>query len=129
MSGGAGSGRRAASTAATSRSAAACRRASTAWKIRRAPPSAAALKRGNVSLTLTIASERQASRCASIARCWPSWRGLVEEVRKGTGAAAPTADGLLRVRGVIEEEDEREESEEALAALDQALSRHARRGR
>jgi uncharacterized protein (TIGR00255 family) len=48
--------------------------------------------------------------------------GLVEEVRKGTGAAAPTADGLLRVRGVIEEEDAAVEGEEALAVLDRALS-------
>jgi uncharacterized protein (TIGR00255 family) len=48
---------------------------------------------------------------------------LVEEVRKGTGAAAPTADGLLRVRGVIEEEDETTESEEQLAALDSAVMR------
>jgi uncharacterized protein (TIGR00255 family) len=48
---------------------------------------------------------------------------LVEEVRKSTGAAAPTADGLLRVRGVIEEEeDEAVESEEALAVLDKALT-------
>jgi uncharacterized protein (TIGR00255 family) len=47
--------------------------------------------------------------------------GLVEEVRKGTGAAAPTADGLLRVRGVIEEEDQAEESDEAVAALDKAV--------
>jgi uncharacterized protein (TIGR00255 family) len=42
-------------------------------------------------------------------------------VRKSTGAGAPSADGLLRVRGVIEEEDEGEESEEAIAALDKAL--------
>src|SRR5216683_48007 len=48
--------------------------------------------------------------------------GLVEEVRKSTGAAAPSADGLLRVRGVIEEEDEGEDSEEAVAALDKALT-------
>jgi uncharacterized protein (TIGR00255 family) len=48
---------------------------------------------------------------------------LVDEVRKGTGAAAPSADGLLRVRGVIEEEDESEETEEAIAALDKALTK------
>jgi uncharacterized protein (TIGR00255 family) len=34
----------------------------------------------------------------------------------------PTADGLLRVRGVIEEEEGADESEEALAKLDRALS-------
>jgi uncharacterized protein (TIGR00255 family) len=47
---------------------------------------------------------------------------LVEEVRKSTGAAAPSADGLLRVRGVIEEEEEGEQTEEALAVLEKALS-------
>src|SRR6185436_2722309 len=41
---------------------------------------------------------------------------------KSTGAAAPAADGLLRVRGVIEEEDESEDTEEAIAILDKALA-------
>jgi uncharacterized protein (TIGR00255 family) len=80
------------------------------------------LKRGNVSLTLTLTSERQ-SNPLRINRALLAELGvLVEEVRKSTGAAAPTADGLLRVRGVIEEEEEGEQSEEALAALDKALS-------
>jgi uncharacterized protein (TIGR00255 family) len=80
------------------------------------------LKRGNVSLTLTIASERH-SKPLRINRALLAELGsLVEEVRKSTGAAAPAADGLLRVRGVIEEEDDSEESEEALAALDKALA-------
>ncbi len=71
---------------------------------------------------LTINSERQ-SKPLRINRALLAELGiLVEEVRKSTGAAAPAADGLLRVRGVIEEEDEREESEEALAALDKALT-------
>ena len=81
------------------------------------------LKRGNVSLTLTIASERQ-SKPLRINRALLAELGvLVEEVRKGTGAAAPSADGLLRVRGVIEEEDEGEESEEAMAAPSTRRSR------
>ena len=80
------------------------------------------LKRGNVSLTLTIASERQ-SKPLRINRALLAELGvLVEEVRKGTGAAAPSADGLLRVRGVIEEEDDSEETEEAIATLDKALT-------
>ena len=79
------------------------------------------VKRGNVSLTLTIASERQ-SKPLSINRTLLAELGaLVEEVRRTTGAAAPSADGLLRVRGVIEEEEDTAESEEALAALDKAL--------
>ncbi len=79
------------------------------------------VKRGSVSLTLTIASERQ-SKPLSINRTLLAELGaLVEEVRRTTGAAAPSADGLLRVRGVIEEEEDTAESEEALAKLDKAL--------
>ena len=83
----------------------------------------ARVKRGNVSLTLTIASEHQSKPLRINRALLAELAGLVEEVRKGTGAAAPTADGLLRVRGVIEEEDQGEENEEALAMLDRALSR------
>jgi uncharacterized protein (TIGR00255 family) len=80
------------------------------------------MKRGNVSLTLTIASEQQGKPLRINRALLAELAVLVEEVRKGTGAAAPTADGLLRVRGVIEEEDGAEDSEEALAVLDRALS-------
>src|SRR5262245_57383935 len=80
------------------------------------------MKRGNVSLTLTIASEQQGKPLRINRALLAELAGLVDEVRKGTGAAAPTADGLLRVRGVIEEEDGAAENEEALAALDRALS-------
>ena len=84
----------------------------------------AKLKRGNVALSLTIATEGK-SKPLRINRALLAELGtLVEEVRRETGAAAPAADGLLRVRGVIEEEqDEGAESEEALAALDKALMR------
>ncbi len=80
------------------------------------------LKRGNVSLTLTLASERQNSPLRINRALLTELGTLVEEVRKSTGAAAPSADGLLRVRGVIEEEEEGEQTEEALAALEKALS-------
>jgi len=80
------------------------------------------MKRGNVSINLTITSERQAKPLRINRALLADLAGLVEEVRKSTGAAAPSADGLLRVRGVIEEEDEGEETEEALAALDKALT-------
>jgi uncharacterized protein (TIGR00255 family) len=79
------------------------------------------LKRGNVALGLTFATER-AGKPLRINRALLAELGaLVEEVRKTTGAAPASADGLLRVRGVIEEEEQGEESEEALAALDKAL--------
>ena len=80
------------------------------------------MKRGNVSLTLTVASELQSKPLRINRALLAELAVLVEEVRKGTGAAAPTADGLLRVRGVIEEEEGAEESEEALAKLDRALA-------
>ncbi len=79
------------------------------------------LKRGNVSLTLTLTSERQGSPLRINRALLAELGVLVEEVRKSTGAAAPSADGLLRVRGVIEEEEEGEQNEEALAVLDKAL--------
>jgi uncharacterized protein (TIGR00255 family) len=81
------------------------------------------LKRGNVSLTLTITSERQTKPLRINRVLLAELGALVETVRKETGATAPAADGLLRVRGVIEEEDENEEGEEAIAALDKALTR------
>jgi uncharacterized protein (TIGR00255 family) len=80
------------------------------------------LKRGNVSLTLTVTSEQQGKPLRINRALLAELAVLVEEVRKGTGAAAPTADGLLRVRGVIEEETEGAEGDEAIAALDRALS-------
>ena len=80
------------------------------------------LKRGNVSLTLTLTSERQSSPLRINRALLTELGALVEEVRKSTGAAAPSADGLLRVRGVIEEEEQGELTEEALAMLDRALS-------
>jgi len=79
------------------------------------------LKRGNVALTLTLASERQNSPLRINRTLLAELGTLVEEVRKNTGAAAPSADGLLRVRGVIEEEEAGEQTEEAIAALDKTL--------
>ena len=80
------------------------------------------LKRGNVSLTLTHTSERQSSPLRINRALLAELATLVEEVRKSTGAAAPSADGLLRVRGVIEEEEEDGQTEEQLAILDKALT-------
>ncbi|MBN9089581.1 MAG: YicC family protein [Reyranella sp.] len=81
------------------------------------------LKRGNVALSLTMTSEAKAKPLRINRALLAELGALVEEVRKGTGAAAPTADGLLRVRGVIEEEDEGAENEEQLASLDAAVMR------
>lgn len=82
------------------------------------------LRRGNVALSLTVTSEAKAKPLRINRALLAELGVLVEEVRKGTGAAAPAADGLLRVRGVIEEEDnEGAESEEQLASLDAAVMR------
>ena len=83
----------------------------------------AKLRRGNVALSLTLTSEAATKPLRINRDLLAELRILVEEVRKGTGATAPTADGLLRVRGEIEEEDEGVEGEEALAALDASIMR------
>ena len=83
----------------------------------------AKLKRGNVALSLTLASEAKSKPLRINRDLLAELAIVVEEVRKGTGATAPTADGLLRVRGVIEEEDEGAQSEEAQAALEAAIMR------
>jgi uncharacterized protein (TIGR00255 family) len=81
------------------------------------------VKRGNVSISLTITTERQTKPLRINRALLAELGALVEEVRKTTGAAAPAADGLLRVRGVIEEEDETSgDTEEQLATLDKALT-------
>ncbi len=79
------------------------------------------LKRGNVAINLTITSEHQAKPLRINRALLADLAALVEEVRRTTGAAAPSADGLFRVRGVIEEEEDGAESEEALAAVEKAL--------
>jgi uncharacterized protein (TIGR00255 family) len=82
------------------------------------------LKRGNVSLTLTVVSERQTRPLRINRALLGELATLVEEVRKSTNAAPPSADGLLRVRGVIEEEDEGADAadEAAVAAVDKAIA-------
>jgi len=75
------------------------------------------MKRGNVSLTLTVTSERSAKPLTINRDLLAELATLVDEVRRTTGAAAPSADGLLRVRGVIEEEDAGAETEEALKEI------------
>lgn len=79
------------------------------------------LKRGNVTLGLTLTAERQSKPLAINRALLAELATLVQEVQKATGASAPSADGLLRVRGVIEEEEVEAESEAAVAALDNAL--------
>lgn len=82
----------------------------------------AKLRRGNISLTLTVTSERPSKPLRINRVLLGELSSLVEEMRRA-GATPPSADGLLRVRGVVEEEDDdAEDSEEALAAVDKAVN-------
>jgi uncharacterized protein (TIGR00255 family) len=83
---------------------------------------AAHLKRGNITLNLTITSQRLGKPLRVNRALLAELSALVGEVRKTTGAAAPAVDGLLRVRGVIEEEDEATENEELIVQFDAALT-------
>ena len=78
------------------------------------------VRRGNVSISLTVASERSSKPLRVNRALLAELAPLIEEMRRA-GSAPATADGLLRVRGVIEEEEEGEESEEAVSLLDKAL--------
>lgn len=80
-------------------------------------------KRGNVSLSLTVGTEHSSKTVRVNRALLAHLATVVEEVRRTTGASPPTADGLLRVRGVIEDEDEQVEGESELAALDEALTK------
>lgn len=80
------------------------------------------MRRGNVSLTLTIASEREGKPLRINRALLAELYALADEMRRDIGAAPPAVDGLLRVRGVIEEEDEGEDTEEAVTRLDKALA-------
>ena len=80
------------------------------------------LKRGSVNLILTVTAERQGTPLRVNRAMLAEIGTLVAEIRAATGAAAPTADGLLRVRGVIEEEEHATESEEEVQRLDARLA-------
>lgn len=82
---------------------------------------AEAVKRGNVSLSLSV-TERRASQPPRINReLVRELLGVIGELRQQGDIAAPAADGLLRVRGVLEDEQAAAPSEEELGRRDAAI--------
>lgn len=80
-----------------------------------------AVKRGNVSISLTV-TERRASQPPRINRdLVRELLAAIGELRTQGEIAAPTADGLLRVRGVLEDDQPAAPSEEELTRRDAAI--------
>jgi len=80
-----------------------------------------AVKRGNVSISLTV-TERRASQAPRVNRdLVRELLGVIGELRTQGEIAAPTADGLLRVRGVLEDDQPAAPSEEELTRRDAAI--------
>ena len=82
---------------------------------------AGVFRRGSVSLTLTVTHDQRDSGLRVNRAVLDEILPLLQELQ-ARGAAPPTADGLLRIRGVIE--DERDDSTAGdTAALDSAILR------
>ena len=80
-----------------------------------------AVKRGNVSISLAV-TERRASQPPRVNReLVRELLGVIGELRTQGEIAAPTADGLLRVRGVLEDDQPAAPSEEELTRRDAAI--------
>jgi len=82
---------------------------------------AAVLSRGNVSLTLTIADSAQAAPALINRALLDQLIALAGEYAGRGGMAPPRLDGLLAVRGVVENGAEREGDEAAAKARDAAM--------
>jgi len=88
---------------------------------------AEAVKRGNVSISLSV-TERRASQPPRINRdLVRELLGVIGELRAQGEIAAPTADGLLRVRGVLEDDQPAAPSEEDLTRRDAAIMESLKR--
>ena len=88
---------------------------------------AEAVKRGNVSISLSV-TERRASQPPRINRdLVRELLGVIGELRLQGEISAPTADGLLRVRGVLEDEQPASPSEEELTRRDAAIMESLKR--
>ncbi|QQS12367.1 MAG: YicC family protein [Rhodospirillales bacterium] len=80
-----------------------------------------AVKRGNVSLSLSMLERRGRQPVRIDRELVRELLGIVSELRAHGEIDPPTADGLLRVRGVIEEETGVAPSEAEIAARDAAI--------
>jgi uncharacterized protein (TIGR00255 family) len=83
---------------------------------------AGVLKRGSVSVTLTVAQEQRESALRINRAVLDQLLPLMAELQRA-GAAPPAADGLLRIRGVIEDDHDNGESAGDSTALDAAVIR------
>lgn len=81
---------------------------------------AAAFKRGNLQVNLTTQSHGSGERVAINREVLDTYLKLAEELKAKLSVAAPSVDGLLGLKGVIEVLGE-ERDEAAQAALDAAL--------
>ncbi|MCW5747408.1 MAG: YicC family protein [Alphaproteobacteria bacterium] len=79
---------------------------------------AEALRRGSVSVSLQVAELRTQQPVRINGELVRDLLAVIGELRAHGDIAPPSADGLLRVRGVIEEEMARPLSEEEMAARD-----------
>src|SRR5689334_14225124 len=81
---------------------------------------ASAVRRGNVTLSLTTAQERRDGGLRINRAVLDQVLPLLAELQTRSGMAAPSADGVLRIRGIIEE-DRDSEVEADTSALDKAV--------
>jgi len=77
-------------------------------------------KRGNVSLALTLKAVQRRGEFSINREVLAQVLALAEELREETGAQPPSIDGLLNVRGVIEQVEE-EESADVRTRLKDAI--------
>ena len=81
----------------------------------------ARFKRGNVSLTLSLDQTAATGAVRVNKDLLERVLAVVREVQSRDGVAPATADGLLRVKGVIEIEDHQEDTPERVTARDGAI--------
>ena len=90
-------------------------------EVRLRQAAAACFKRGNISLALTL-DHHTASPAVRINHdLLDRVLAVAREVQGHQGVAPATADGLLRIKGIIEVEDRAEETQEQIAARDEAI--------
>jgi uncharacterized protein (TIGR00255 family) len=78
-------------------------------------------RRGNVTLSLSLVRAQATAPVRINRELLKTMLALVEELRGHQGVAPATADGLLRVRGIVEAEDELADDPARIEARDKAM--------
>ncbi len=78
-------------------------------------------RRGNVTLSLSLVRAQATAPVRINRELLKTMLALVEELRGHAGVAPATADGLLRVRGIVEPEDEMADDTAKIEARDKAM--------